>query len=173
MVCNETASLIRMQMGKDDRPYIVGPDAEFQQSGMEVGIIHGHPLGRGGGVEFLVGGNEGKVAKSHGEPSAMQLPGDGKLDCVVAQPVCLSQSESVGQQQWGDFQDVVLVKGVAAELGEDVRCGGGGHQAAAAPPGDGCADFDQRKAGEENLVSGGRVGHGPEPRACRSPERNA
>src|SRR5438067_1607516 len=63
----------------------------------------------------------------------MQLPGDGQLHGVIGpESLRLGQGVGVGQEDGRHLEDVVLVGGVVAELGEDGR--GGGSAAASMPP---------------------------------------
>ena len=89
---------------------------------MAIGIVHGQPFGRGGGVEGLVGGDE----RDRGETGilllAVDFEGGGELDGVVgAQRVRVRQPRRLVQQGGRDLDDGVTAVEMLAEAAEDRR----------------------------------------------------
>ncbi len=92
---------------------------------MEVGIFDEQALGGSGGVEFLIGRNQGERREATGGAAGLEFQGRSELHRVIgAEPVRLGERHGMGQQGWRDLDDAVRGQ-VLAKLRQDASRGGG------------------------------------------------
>ena len=97
----------------------------------------------------------------------MQLDGDGELHGVIAaQAVAFGKPLGGAEQGGRDFKDIVLMRGVVTELGDQGGSGGNRDDAAAPSAANGGDHFHAADAGQEKLMRSRRVGQAMYPAAA-------
>ncbi len=120
---------------------------------MSIRILDEQALDPGGGVELLIGRDQGDRSSRSGLEGAVGFERSSELQGIIgAQPVSPRQEHRISHQWRGYLKDAVALGEVATKVAEDRPGLSRGESAAALSPGQGGGDLDCRDTGEINHV---------------------